>query len=322
MTSSDQEEELENSFINDKSCRFYVIVGAKASGKTALLLSMIHYYLYLATIGKPRYAEFHLVLPSFETEQNDSYHFLLPHKDKVFVYPRYSPIVLEMMMRRKDAAVKRSEKTGEPHDFFFAIDDSSGFGQDMMSDHGLTQLITCCRHAQVSIVIVAHSLKSIVKPIVRQNVDWLVGFTTQNALVQFLWEEYIDGKFATQFPKWKDFQSAFYEHVWSQKHNAICLRLNPPPTELSWDVQNWRFIHFFLNKVLKQKTGVTWQVPRETCKRTSGTESGEIAPPKLISPKKTDRPPLLTDQAGAPLPAPSVPTTKSQGRGRRPKTAN
>ena len=307
-------EVLENYFINDKTSRFTVVVGAKGSGKTFLLLAMIHYYLHLDAVGKPRYDEFHLVLPSFENEQNDSYRFLLPHKKKVFVYPRYTPVVLEMMMGRKT----------DDKRFFFCIDDSSGFGQDMYNDAGLTQLITCCRHSQVTIVIVAHSLKSIIKPVIRQNVDWLVAFTTQNMLVKFIWDEYIDGKFADSYPKWIDFQKAFYEHVWSQKHNALCLRLNPPPAELTWEVGSWRFMHFFLERVMKVKGTVDWSKPgvtEKTSMRTSDSKPDQQPAPRQQQPSQAHRDPNEPSQhppernpATLSAPTAKVPATKSRRR--------
>ena len=164
--------------------------------------------------------------------------------------------------------------------------------------------------------------KSIIKPVIRQNVDWLVAFTTQNMLVKFIWDEYIDGKFADAYPKWIDFQKAFYEHVWSQKHNALCLRLNPPPAELTWEVGSWRFMHFFLEKVMKVKGAVDWRKPGVTTKtemRTSGSKFDQEQAPRQQQPSQAHRDPNESLQhhpernpATPSAPIAKVPATRSR----------
>ena len=74
---------IENDFINDtmKNDRVLLSIGQKSSGKTHFLINYIKFALY-----KNIYTEYHLCLPSYQYEQNQSYDFLKQSKNNIYIY--------------------------------------------------------------------------------------------------------------------------------------------------------------------------------------------------------------------------------------------
>ena len=75
-------ENIENDFINDlyKNDRVILAIGMKGSGKTHLLINYIKFALY-----QNQFSEYHICLPSYKYEQNNSYDFLKQSKNNIYI---------------------------------------------------------------------------------------------------------------------------------------------------------------------------------------------------------------------------------------------
>jgi hypothetical protein len=106
-------EPQEQAFLEDKTTRISVSVGSKGSGKTFLLLQYVKFALM-----SQRFASYHVVLPSFNDEEDGQYDWLtkLPN---IFIYTGYSPAVTLRVQKDADKNNQQGQRT------FFALDDAT-----------------------------------------------------------------------------------------------------------------------------------------------------------------------------------------------------
>ena len=228
---------MEEEILLDDTTRFTVLVGEKGSGKTIFLLSWIYFYLFIGAKGKTIVDEFHLVLPSFLNEEKGSYRFLTDPrwKKKVFVYERFDPMIIEMIKRKKKPEQR----------FFLAIDDATGFGDEFKSP-AFFEFVTTIRHQKIDLVVVAHALKAVVWPVIRNNMDRVFSFSVSYGLAEYLFDEFVRGKFYNEFPKKDDWIRTYHDRIWVQQFKGVLLKLNPAPPVLDWDLDKWVIVGKFL----------------------------------------------------------------------------
>lgn len=151
---------MEYNFLDDlsKSGRSIITIGSPESGKTYLALKYLIY-----ALNNKHYDEFHLVLPQFSYEQNDSYAFLKSYKDNVFVYDMYDDIV-----------VKRINLLKKKKRIFFLVDDLTG-NIDFYKDKELVKLISTTRHGKggCTVWLICHASKKVLSKSIRNCVKYI-----------------------------------------------------------------------------------------------------------------------------------------------------
>jgi hypothetical protein len=209
---------LEETFLNDniETGRFILSIGSKGSGKTYRLLQYLKFALY-----NNIYERYHLILPMYSSEQNDSYGFLQTQQN-CYIYNGYSEKV--SILVDKDRLKYRT---------LFIIDDASSELVKKM-DNTFLKLITTTRHGKgVTVWACVHSCKRILSPAVRQNIDWLFTYKIPNRkLLNDLYDEY----FGMQFDSFKLFMQ-IYTEVMKEKYNSVLCSLHV--TDIDTYTNDW-----------------------------------------------------------------------------------
>ena len=213
-------EDLENDFIKDISTtgRFILSIGIKGGGKTYRLLQYVKYALY-----NNLFERYHLVLPMFSFEQNDSYGFLR-NQQHCFIYDGYSEKVSKLV-----------EKDRLKHKTLFIIDDASAELVKNM-DSTFLKIITTTRHGQgCTVWACVHSAKKILAPVVRQNIDWLFVYKIANRkLLIDLYEEFA----SMAFDSFKEFMN-IYKDAMDERYNALLFTIQSSsidPLTSEWQI--------------------------------------------------------------------------------------
>ena len=145
-------ETLEKTYLDDLSenSRVSLIIGEPDSGKTWLV---IHYVMH--SLNNNLHSQYHLVIPQYKSEQNDTYRFLKDYKDKVFIYPYYDSVIVERITK-----IRLTERV------LFMVDDATG-ELNPNQDKPLLKLCSTSRHGKgCTIFLIAHASKKVIgKPI-------------------------------------------------------------------------------------------------------------------------------------------------------------
>ena len=215
----DNIEYLENEFIKDitETGRFILSIGIKGGGKTYKMLQFVKYALY-----NNIYERYHLILPMYEAEQNDSYGFLR-NQQHCYIYNGYSEKVSKLV-----------EKDRLKYKTLFIIDDASAELVKNM-DNTFMKIITTTRHGQgCTLWACVHSAKRILAPVVRQNIDWLFVYKIANRkLLIDIYEEYASMTFDTL----NEFMQ-LYKSAMDEKYNAVLFTIqssNIDPMTNEWE---------------------------------------------------------------------------------------
>jgi len=223
---------LENEFFDDlkNTQRVILCIGQKGSGKTTLFNS----YLKKSLLQK-NYDTYHLIIPSYKYEKDGSYNFL-ENQYNCFIYPSYTENVSKRVL----------DDRAKGNKCLFMIDDASGFD---MNDENFKTLVVTSRHGKsknftsggVCIFICLHSARAIIKPIVRNNCDYIFIFKMNNRkLLESLFQEY----FSMVYNKFIDFLNV-YKNAMTQKYNSILYSNQSPYLDVN--VVNWDIIEEMLN---------------------------------------------------------------------------
>ena len=232
-------ENQEHDFITDKTCRISVCVGAKGGGKTFLLLQYVKF-----SLMSNRFASYHIVLPSFTDEESGQYDWLTKHSN-INIYTAYSPIVTERVKRDAAKNSKAGDKT------FFALDDATHNGVDLNGDHEFLEMITTSRHRKIQIFLIFHSLRSVIVPTIRANIDYLFIFRiSNNRLLNAVYEEYFS-MFKEFNGKPREFASFYIDQIYEREHG--CLFLDTVRHQYSPNVPDWQVMSLEMNETRKIK---------------------------------------------------------------------
>ena len=170
----------EEEFLNDNECRVTLSMGCKGSFKTTMMLN------YIKCMYN-KYFEFHLILPCYRYASNGEQYKFLQDLPNVFIYDKFDELVT---MKIYKIAQKYKDKK-----IFFAIDDGTSAGKDMMKDETLLEIITTSRHLKLNLWMCLHAAKRVMSTAIRANVDYLFVHKIQNSLIfECIYEEYVSMK--------------------------------------------------------------------------------------------------------------------------------
>lgn len=189
-----------------------VSCGAKKSGKTCWMLAILH-----ACVDANAFDDYILVFPSIFVEQYDSYSWCLKQK-QFTIYTNYHNFILEKLYNQnKDR--KKQRKT------LVVIDDATTFASELKNpaNENLIALVSQTRHLKVSVYILVHSLKNILSPVLRENVNYLIIYSVTNAkLLKDIHEEYLSVQCDyNTFVEW-------YRNISKEKFSSFMLKTNSP----------------------------------------------------------------------------------------------
>jgi hypothetical protein len=209
-----------------ESTRPIVSIGPPGCGKSFIMLNCIKEWLHAGT-----FAEYHMILPAFKFEQNDSYKFLLPHmKKNVFVYDAYSPILVRRLIKMGEQEETKEDKKR----IFFCIDDSTIEGGNLMKSPEMVKLATMCRHYNIHTWLIMHCSKGVVPPKVRNQVKFVFLYDIPPPLLEYVYKEYVDD---VDFKRLRDFSDYWYDKVQPIKFG--CLLLDKIRKEYSNECNKW-----------------------------------------------------------------------------------
>jgi len=209
-------ETLEEAFIKDnvKRGRCSIFLGMPETGKTFLALKWLVY-----SLQHNIYNEYHLVLPMFEHEENKSYDFLLPHKDKVFIYKKYSEIV-----------ALKVDKLREKKKIMFMIDDAT-HGLMNKIDSTLVGLCTTSRHSRnggLTVFLVVHCAKKVIPPTIRQNLKYLFIYRIDSAelLQKTVYDDFVSLQYKKNEKDFIDFLKDYSAVVDKNRYGVMLIARN------------------------------------------------------------------------------------------------
>lgn len=191
----------EYSYLNEiqTTSRCTLVFGNKGSGKTFLFLNILRFLIINQKANG--YNQFHLVIPSYKNEQNDSYKFLkdLPnnYKKNVFIYNKYNDLVTEMVFKKQRGSRsnhEHSQGSGNENKCLFLIDDATGSFVESFhkEDNKMTEILTQSRHLRINLVVIGHYLSGAFKPLYRALFDFLFVFNVSNSrLLQTTYQEFL-----------------------------------------------------------------------------------------------------------------------------------
>jgi hypothetical protein len=137
---------------------------------------------------------YHLVLPSYEFEQQGSYDWLnksakVAKKQfgtRILIYTSFHPILADQIVREQ---VKDKAKST-----LLVIDDATTFASylfNITADKNFIAIISQGRHLQTGTWILAHNLKLVLSPTIREACAWLyVTDISTMKLLEDIWQQW------------------------------------------------------------------------------------------------------------------------------------
>ena len=189
--------------------RFTLIIAEPGGGKTHLMNNVLKYYLANNTFD-----EYHLVLPAFKNEADNSYDYLRNKKyaKYVFIYPEYHPKISENIY--KEQYIENPQKK-----IFYWIDDSTG-EEDLFQDPYICKISTKTRHLRTALYIIAHSeCAGVIKPKVRCQAAFIFIGAMHRFILEKCFKSYVN--LPDVFPNFKTFVKFMDEEVYSQKYGML-----------------------------------------------------------------------------------------------------
>ncbi len=232
------EEQLKQMFSDPSQSPILLCLGQKGGGKSFRTMTMLMWL-----IRNNVFDQYFLVLPTFHFEACNSYAWLRPFEDKVFITKEYTP---EM----STAFLQRADETVPPHEIprtFLWLDDV-GVNESFRMDRSFVSLLSVARHKRLSVCLCYHSLTSghTLSPFLRQNVTHTLLFrVTNEKLLESIFEELIS--MTGHFARFRDFKETYNQHTCSEinatsgevvkNFNGICI--NNSLGCLDWNVGDW-----------------------------------------------------------------------------------
>lgn len=215
-----------------------LVLGQKGGGKSFRMMTIIMYLIH-----NNIYDRYFFVLPTYKFEASNSYAWLAPFKDRVFVVEEYTPEITQAFMDRRDDTVPPHEL---PRTFLWL--DDVGCNETFRNDRQFVSLLSIARHKRLSVALCYHSLTSgcTLNPFLRQNVTHTFLFrVTNEKLLESVFEELIS--MTGQFERFKDFRFVYNTHTCSKvdpatgaiekNFNGLCI--NNALGCIDWEVAEW-----------------------------------------------------------------------------------
>lgn len=232
------QEQLQNMFLDKTQSPILLCLGQKGGGKSFRTMTLLMWML-----RNNVFDQYFLVLPTFHFEACNSYAWLKPFEDRVFICKEYTPEISQAFLDRKDETIPPHEI---PRTFLWM--DDVGMNETFRSDRQFVGLLSIARHKRLSVCLCYHSLTSghTLSPFLRQNVTHTLIFrVTNEKLLESIYEELIS--MTGYFERFKDFKYLYNQHTCSQIHptngevqknfNGICI--NNALGCLDWQVADW-----------------------------------------------------------------------------------
>jgi hypothetical protein len=232
------EEQLQEMFSDPGQQPILLCLGQKGGGKSFRTMTLLMWLL-----RNNVFDQYFLVLPTFYYEAANSYAWLKPFEDKVFVCREYTPELSRAFLERPDETIP-------PHAIprtFLWLDDV-GMNEAFRTDRHFVGLLSVARHKRLSVCLCYHSLTSghTLSPFLRQNVTHTLLFrVTNEKLLESIFEELIS--MTGHFPRFREFKEVYNRHTCSQVNpttgeiqknfNGICI--NNSIGCLDWKVADW-----------------------------------------------------------------------------------
>lgn len=200
----------------NETCRAQLICGIKGSGKTALSMNIFKFLYMNSDVNN--YAEFHLVIPNYGIEQNDTYKFIknLKRKDNVFVYNKFNSYITELIYQKQLKNKNKDDK------IFFMIDDATGdfMAEFHNSDSKMVKIMTDARHLKINLLIISHHITGTLKPVYRSMFDFVILFNISNGkLLKSCYDEFI----SLNADDYNTFKREFNQNVKSIKYAFLMI---------------------------------------------------------------------------------------------------
>jgi hypothetical protein len=231
-------EQLQTMFQDRTQSPILLCLGQKGGGKSFRTMTLIMWLL-----RNNIFDQYFLVLPTFHYEASNSYAWLKPFEEKVFITKEYLPEMSQAFLDRKDETIPPHEI---PRTFLWM--DDVGMNEAFRTDRQFVGLLSVARHKRLSVCICYHSLTSghTLSPFLRQNVTHTLLFrVTNEKLLESIFEELIS--MTGHFPRFRDFKDVYNQHTCSQVNastgevqknfNGICI--NNAVGCLDWNVADW-----------------------------------------------------------------------------------
>lgn len=200
----------------DHSCTSIMSIGPPGSGKTHIALGCLRWW-----IENKTFDEYHLVLPAFKNEQNDSYAFLNKYLNKnVFIYETYSTTMAEKLVAKsvKSNELFKQGKIKQKPYFFFMCDDATS--QTALFDSPpIARAVTENRHLQIHSWFLMHQDKKVVNRKVRENFKFFFIYPLHPQKLKYIYEEYVN--FPLSFVNFKDFMEFWKEYILQKEHGVM-----------------------------------------------------------------------------------------------------
>lgn len=232
------EKQLQDMFTDPCQQPILLCLGQKGGGKSFRTMTLLMWLL-----RNNVFDQYFLVLPTFHYEAANSYAWLQPFLDKVFVTQEYTPELSQAFLQRADESVP-------PHALprtFLWLDDV-GMNEAFRTDRHFVGLLSIARHKRLSVCLCYHSLTSghTLSPFLRQNITHTLLFrVTNEKLLESIFEELIS--MTGHFARFREFKEAYNRHTCSvinpntgevvKNFNGICI--NNSVGCLDWNVADW-----------------------------------------------------------------------------------
>ena len=232
------EQQIKDMFMDPTQAPILLCLGQKGGGKSFRTMTLIMWLLHNNVFD-----QYFLVLPTFHYEASNSYAWLKPFEDKVFISKEYTPEISQAFLQRKDETIP-------PHEIprtFLWLDDV-GMNETFRSDRSFVGLLSVARHKRLSVCLCYHSLTSghTLSPFLRQNVTHTLLFrVTNEKLLESIFEELIS--MTGHFERFREFKSLYNQHTCSEVNpttgvvvknfEGICI--NNALGCLDWHVSQW-----------------------------------------------------------------------------------
>lgn len=232
------EGQLTEMFRDTTQSPILLCLGQKGGGKSFRTMTLLMWLL-----RNNVFDQYFLVLPTFHYEACNSYAWLKPFADRVFVCKEYTPEISQAFLDRRDETVP-------PHEIprtFLWLDDV-GMNEEFRNDRAFVGLLSVARHKRLSVCLCYHSLTSghTLSPFLRQNVTHTLVFrVTNEKLLESIYEELIS--MTGHFPRFRDFKQVYNQHTCSsvnaatgeikKNFNGICI--NNAIGCLDWNLGEW-----------------------------------------------------------------------------------
>lgn len=209
-----------------ESCRPVISIGPPGSGKSFIMTNCLKYWLKHNTFD-----QYHLILPAYKYEQNDSYAFLKKYEKEKWmnIYESYSPVIANKLIKQGEIEDQKKKPR-----VLFVMDDCTVQGNALMYSDELIKLAVMCRHYQVMTWLLAHADKAIVPPKVRAQLKFVFIYDVAPSLLESIYKQFVDDP---DFKRFRDFETYWYKEVQPKKH--CCLFLDKIRKEYCDIVNEW-----------------------------------------------------------------------------------